>query len=402
MQTDLSLIYNSWLNNQIEFYRTLKPILAITDSYQKAVNLSLFMNNFLDDEPNKLKKNPRINPKDRTLYKQIMSEQDLKSMCYYFENYLLQTYLNQIAGALKLKLILPFDDLQAAVYYSKHSYVADSLSKLFLEYSSRETFIKTLKQNVLADFSKHDSFDFKCIYLEAFNPTVVKPEVCICISGFLSESSDHFQEWKDFTPFLDKYTDVYYYSWCAETPISMLFETSSTVLMPAVKGTKLILDKLSGSHEIKSNFIKAKNQARVCGKVLAHVLASESIFKFQTVTLIGFSLGSHIIKHCLRELFNLQAFDILENVIMLAGATQYKNKKKWASIIPKIIHGKMINVFSTHDEILNKLYYLSTGYTATGAKENPLVDNLDVSSKKLGHLDYRNNLLDIITSLNLY
>ena len=406
MHNDINNIFRDWLDKKLEFYLSVKEILSIPDIYHKAVNLSLFMNNFLDPKTSfTLKPSPKINPKDRIFYKKILAneEESLKQSCYAFENKTLQSYLTKISKNLKLKPFFTFDDLQSAIYYSKHTFVADSFSKLFLTYSSRNKgLIADLARSAFSNYEKTDHFNMDCISLEALNPKIVKPEICICISGFLSQDSDHYKEWMNVSPYLDKYTDVYYYGWCAETTNSMLLEGVGAFLAPGLKTLKITTQKLLGSGEFKTGFIKAKNQARVCGKVLAHIIASESIFKFQTVSLVGFSLGSHIIKHCLRELFNLKAFDIIENVVLLAGATQMKNKAKWKNIIQQIVHGRIINVFSKYDEILNKLYFISVGYTATGAQENQLTENLDVSNKELGHLDYRLNLQYIFDLLMLY
>ena len=74
---------------------------------------------------------------------------------------------------------------------------------------------------------------------------------------------------------------------------------------------------------------------------------------------------------------NIDAHDLL-----LAGATQMKNKKKWADIIKSVVAGKIVNCFSTSDEILSKLFTLSVGYAATGSGINELTDNLDISRKQ--------------------
>ncbi len=52
----------------------------------------------------------------------------------------------------------------------------------------------------------------------------------------------------------------------------------------------------------KKNFLEARERAKICGKILAYMLiSSEYLRKFQ-INLIGFSLGNHVIKHCIKEL----------------------------------------------------------------------------------------------------
>jgi len=185
-----------------------------------------------------------------------------------------------------------------------------------------------------------------CINLEANNPKTVRTEVCICISGFLSENSDHYQEWSNVTNYLNQFTDVYFYGWCAETTSAVILDSVNMLLVP-MKTTFNVANRLINGNELKTGFIKAKNQAKVCGRILAHILASESVFKFQTITLVGFSLGAHIIKHCLAELYKLKSFDIIQNIVLLAGATKFKNENKWIKIFGNVVNERLVNVFST-------------------------------------------------------
>jgi hypothetical protein len=46
----------------------------------------------------------------------------------------------------------------------------------------------------------------------------------------------------------------------------------------------------------------ARNNAKITGKVLGHFLAQNILFDSQSISLIGFSLGSQVIKSCLNTL----------------------------------------------------------------------------------------------------
>ena len=52
-------------------------------------------------------------------------------------------------------------------------------------------------------------------------------------------------------------------------------------------------------------FKKARNNAKLTGKVLGHFLAQNTLFDSQSISLIGFSLGSQVIKSCLNTIEKL-------------------------------------------------------------------------------------------------
>lgn len=76
-------------------------------------------------------------------------------------------------------------------------------------------------------------------------------------------------------------------------------------------------------------FKMAQNNAKTTGKMLAHFLVSSrgDIFGEQTFSLMGFSLGSQVVKSCVNRLAKLDQSDIIHNVYFLAGATYTKNEK---------------------------------------------------------------------------
>ena len=64
---------------------------------------------------------------------------------------------------------------------------------------------------------------------------------------------------------------------------------------------------------------------------MAYIIVSREIFTFQTINLVGFSMGCNIIKHCLLELNKLNKksnySDIINNVIFIGGSTKMKIDK---------------------------------------------------------------------------
>jgi hypothetical protein len=69
--------------------------------------------------------------------------------------------------------------------------------------------------------------------------------------------------------------------------------------------------------------------------------------------MIGFSLGTQVIKSCLETLYELGANDIINNVTLLAGASYYdETDKKWEEIFNTVVGGEIKNVYSKGDRIL--------------------------------------------------
>jgi hypothetical protein len=148
--------------------------------------------------------------------------------------------------------------------------------------------------------------------------------------------------------------------------------------------------------------MKTRKNAKFYGKILAHIIASRSIFPFQTVSVVGFSLGCHVLKSFMKELHSislscrdLRLDDILQNVIFIAGATTFSKPDKWGKYLKYLVKGKIINCFSQSDNVLKYLYSTTTDKKAIGNYEIYFGDNLtniynlDFSNLKMDHNEYR-------------
>lgn len=58
-------------------------------------------------------------------------------------------------------------------------------------------------------------------------------------------------------------------------------------------------------------FKAGKTNAKLAGKLLAHALAIGFPFPTQSVSLVGFSLGTQVIKSCLKELHAVGASHVI-------------------------------------------------------------------------------------------
>jgi len=116
-----------------------------------------------------------------------------------------------------------------------------------------------------------------------------------------------------------------------------------TVLRPAIKGVISYFP----------HFLDAIKQAKLTGRLLAICLALGYPFSTQTISMMGFSLGTQVIKSCLSMLDKLGAYDIINNVTLLAGASHYdKNHLKWEKIFNNVVGGEIKNCFSNGDSVL--------------------------------------------------
>ena len=139
---------------------------------------------------------------------------------------------------------------------------------------------------------------------------------------------------------------------------------------------------------------QTKKVAKFYGKLLAYIIISREIFTFQTINLIGYSMGCNVIKYCLLEINKLNEksiySDIINNVIFIGGCTNIKMDKH-PNIFESIV-GKIINIFSKTDKDLIEYNKTAIGLNPLETK-NENVDkfqiiNVDLSIKNIKQNDY--------------
>ena len=158
-----------------------------------------------------------------------------------------------------------------------------------------------------------------------------------------------------------------------------------------------------------SDYFYNKKVAKFYGKLLAYIIISRTIFKFQCINLIGFSFGCHVIKHCLIELNKIYSKidndDILNDVIFIGGATDL-NMDKYPNILNNI-GGRIINIFSENDELLKEYNEDSLGlkvlFNNSLYKTSHSIININLSLKIVNQYDYLNEITRIINEeIKLY
>ena len=141
---------------------------------------------------------------------------------------------------------------------------------------------------------------------------------------------------------------------------------------------------------------------------------------------MGFSLGTQVIKSCLKTLNSFYSgfenepirlpCDLIHDVVIMGGASHYvKNISKYKHMTQTIINGQFKNIYSKNDNVLY-LYSLSEFVKSSAGRnivdfgDKKYVQNYNVSKnvvskrlKGLGHLDYMDEtvLMEILLNIDL-
>ena len=393
---------------------------------------------------------------------QFYSQSQLIKNLFYSQNYI----TNSDYSIEKIKDIL--------INNSKDNKLQKLSSELFKN-------LNVKKHNKVLEFflsidQKFKDNNVRKINLSPLNPQIISTHCYIFISGFLSEDSNHYNEWEYMSMNLTANDTSYFYNWPGDTlpkaASSTLFNFGLTILTNMAKnyskaneinessnldnndevndishnnnsnmkeGINNVVDcmqnnvsndnnkqiEINNKNNFQKNnenseqfdpgksFIDSSKKAALSGKILAFILASRGFLKHQNITLVGFSLGTHVVKHCIKQLYklhyneNIICNDIIKDVILIAGATSLKKKEqKYKEIFNHIINGKLINCYSIKDQVLNILYSGCMGKKPIGNSELQLdgyenLINIDFTNLGLGHTDYRKKMDLVMNKVDL-
>ena len=331
---------------------------------------------------------------------------NIKSMISFLDYY----QINENYQFKKLNKLYKYDDIEKIILNDSNTKI-NRLSKerfnnlsqnIKSEYDTNNTILEILKKYLTNIFFKITDITKNIIELTPYSCKYYSTEITILISGFGSELDQHQKQWREIISSYRR-SMFYFYQWPSDSFEKIIF--SSLV-------NKLNIFNLFDSSLLKK-FKNIKHRAKVCGKFLGLILSTKKLFGNCQINLIGFSLGCHVIKYCLKELFENKYIEqnIINNVVFIAGATRIK-KSKFNDIFNEVIRGRIINIYSNQDFILKYLYKLSIEKDAIGSKElkfenvdnqiddnNCKVENFDMN--QFGHLDYRDSLEEILKIIKL-
>lgn len=133
-------------------------------------------------------------------------------------------------------------------------------------------------------------------------------------------------------------------------------------------------------------FFSAYDEAQLAGMFLGYLLPE--IFPEQLINLVGFSLGTELIKECVKVMKKNGQCTMLNKVVLIGGVADRKELKTILTDVPF----ETCNFHSDNDHILKILYRMCKPMNeACGLNpiELPTVDNVNCSEFVEGHTKYR-------------
>ena len=205
----------------------------------------------------------------------------------------------------------------------------------------------------------------------------------ICISGFLSADSTQSQDWVHLVNFCRvRGLPLYSVRWESKKTGDLGAIIAKHAAEPLVTGLVGGLDGYvvpiatavgSVAKEGVDAFKTARSNAKTTGKMLAHFLASDrnlpdNILGDQTFSLVGFSLGSQVVKSTINRLSKLGQPALIHNAYFLAGATYVKKQKLdlQKELFMSVVNGRLFNVHTENDTTLGTLFQPIYGEEALG------------------------------------
>jgi hypothetical protein len=194
-------------------------------------------------------------------------------------------------------------------------------------FSLKHSVVGFLKESYKMKESENENTIKKHLKLTPYKQDKYKEQtILILISGYFSSESDPFKDWKKLIKVYKKRFNnpiIYFYNW---------------------PSSKLSLKTLL--HHRK-DFRDTTKRAEYCGKLLAVMIVS-NIFDGFKINLSAFSLGNHVLKHCLKELEEFGKLNLINNVVFMAGATDIESNFKWDHRLSSV-SGTVVNCYSNHD-----------------------------------------------------
>ena len=124
--------------------------------------------------------------------------------------------------------------------------------------------------------------------------------VVICAAGFLQEQDNFFDMWKGVIKTF-KHAEVYSLVWTS-CSLNDFFESGTLKNGKEITAYKKLLHALNIYNTGYRQFLFAEDQARLSGAMLAFFLLKSKFFKGRAISLIGYSLGTQVVMHCIKTL----------------------------------------------------------------------------------------------------
>lgn len=355
-------------------------------------SLSCLLNSFVNEtessssllnEKRKMQFTPQLkcSAKERQFLINILKEIDALGI-----NYILETFVFQYLIKNYTKIL--YDDNNRTKILLKYPLVIDAISKvstlenkdstlneieakvfslLFQKFKKdKEMIFNETEEGFFSSllFSSNQptlTFNLNGLFFNNQHPFRTSTHICICIDGQFCNKVSYYRNVPFASLIYDSEStnaDFYYFNWQNNKNFfKMNIESIAEV------------DKV-----MEREAIINKKVAKFYGKFLAYIIVSRGIFQFQSISLLGFSLGCHIIKHCLLELNKISGKmdtdDIINEVIFIGAATNI-DKDKYPNIFTNVA-GRIVNVYNDKDDTLR---YFNNG--SLGLKQLSMISDKD-------------------------
>ena len=125
-----------------------------------------------------------------------------------------------------------------------------------------------------------------------------------------------------------------------------------------------------------------ENIAKIYGKLLAYIISSKEIFKFQTISFLVMGIGDLVIKSCLEELSTkingvIDMTDLIQDIILIDPSTDFNLDFQQNFKNMKLVAGNFINIYKNPNAKIEipKSNNLRKSYSIIGI--NPKNDKID-------------------------
>jgi hypothetical protein len=159
---------------------------------------------------------------------------------------------------------------------------------------------------------------------------------------------------------------------------------------------------------LDNSWMNVANRAQLAGRALAEALLDSQAVGMRPVNLVGFSCGARVIFYCLIELAERQAFNVVNDVVLLGAPIdstfyhqRFDQSLYWGQA-RSAVSGRFINGYSKHDWFLGFIFrYMEWGVRVAGLGpvKLPGIENVDLRCMIKSHNDYAKLIDPILTTL---
>ena len=143
----------------------------------------------------------------------------------------------------------------------------------------------------------------------------------------------------------------------------------------------------------KSSFENINNTALIYGKLLAYIIASREIFRFQSISFVTIGDGCKVLKSCLNELSTkvyqkIDITDLIQDVILIDPTIKLDLTNEENLLCFKLVAGKIVNVFKQKEFVINvpenRISSLRVTYSIIGGV--PITNDMNNKEGNMYHL----------------